>query len=188
MLKDYLAVAQDALRAQKELYQVKEQRLALALDQYVRLNDAYKEKSSSRTSLFSGSSSSTKYDPDILKAEISTTKVRVSSRPAPPVPSAPCPCERPPFTCAAVTCVSLAFPGGQPEAGALADEAGPLLQGTGLRNPAAVRIAPVPRSHAQAPEKSVSAVRACYGRRQAVASLYLRCSAWGQGGAWGCGR
>lgn len=43
-------VAQDALSAQKELYQVKEQRLALALDEYVRLNDAYKEKSSSRTS------------------------------------------------------------------------------------------------------------------------------------------
>ncbi|XP_066574261.1 protein WWC2 [Amia ocellicauda] len=78
MLKDYLMVAQDALSTQKELYQVKEQRLALALDEYVRLNDAYKEKSSSRTSLFSGSSSSTKYDPDILKAEISTTKVRVN--------------------------------------------------------------------------------------------------------------
>ncbi|MBN3326600.1 WWC2 protein, partial [Atractosteus spatula] len=78
MLKEYLTVAQDALSTQKELYQVKEQRLALALDEYVRLNDAYKEKSSSRTSLFSGSSSSTKYDPDILKAEISTTKVRVN--------------------------------------------------------------------------------------------------------------
>ncbi|KAL1023703.1 hypothetical protein UPYG_G00044810 [Umbra pygmaea] len=78
MLKDYLTVAQDALVTQKELYEVKEQRLALALDQYTRLNDAYKDKSSSRTSLFSGSSSSTKYDPDILKAEISTTKVRVT--------------------------------------------------------------------------------------------------------------
>ncbi|KAL2097444.1 hypothetical protein ACEWY4_006651 [Coilia grayii] len=78
MLKEYLTVAQDALSAQKELCQVKEQRLALALDEYVRLNDAYKEKSTSRTSLFSGSSSSTKYDPDILKAEISTTKVRVN--------------------------------------------------------------------------------------------------------------
>ncbi|XP_040457456.1 protein WWC2 isoform X4 [Falco naumanni] len=77
MLKDYLMIAQDALSTQKELYQVKEQRLALALDEYVRLNDAYKEKSSSRTSLFSGSSSSTKYDPDILKAEISTTRLRV---------------------------------------------------------------------------------------------------------------
>ncbi|NXS93333.1 WWC2 protein, partial [Jacana jacana] len=77
MLKDYLTIAQDALSTQKELYQVKEQRLALALDEYLRLNDAYKEKSSSRTSLFSGSSSSTKYDPDILKAEISTTRLRV---------------------------------------------------------------------------------------------------------------
>ncbi|CAN0470283.1 unnamed protein product [Rangifer tarandus platyrhynchus] len=77
MLQDYLSVAQDALRTQRELYHVKEQRLALALDEYVRLNDAYKEKSSSRTSLFSGSSSSTKYDPDILKAEISTTRLRV---------------------------------------------------------------------------------------------------------------
>lgn len=43
-------IAQDALSTQKELYQVKEQRLALALDEYVRLNGAYKEKSSSRTS------------------------------------------------------------------------------------------------------------------------------------------
>ncbi|NXD22009.1 WWC2 protein, partial [Spelaeornis formosus] len=77
MLKDYLTIAQDALSTQKELYQVKEQRLALALDEYVRLNGAYKEKSSSHTSLFSGSSSSTKYDPDILKAEISTTRLRV---------------------------------------------------------------------------------------------------------------
>ncbi|NWI94537.1 WWC2 protein, partial [Pitta sordida] len=77
MLKDYLTIAQDALSTQKELYQVKEQRLALALDEYVRLNGAYKEKSSSRTSLFSGSSSSAKYDPDILKAEISTTRLRV---------------------------------------------------------------------------------------------------------------
>ncbi|NXF01974.1 WWC2 protein, partial [Smithornis capensis] len=77
MLKDYLTIAQDALSTQKELYQVKEQRLALALDEYVRLNGACKEKSSSRTSLFSSSSSSTKYDPDILKAEISTTRLRV---------------------------------------------------------------------------------------------------------------
>lgn len=55
MLKDYLSVAQDALRTQKELYHVKEQRLALALDEYVRLNDAYKEKSSSHTSREYGS-------------------------------------------------------------------------------------------------------------------------------------
>ncbi|XP_013907410.1 PREDICTED: protein WWC2 isoform X2 [Thamnophis sirtalis] len=77
MLKDYLTVAQDALSTKKELFHVKEQRLALALGEYVRLNDVYKEKSSSYTSLFSSSSSSTKYDPDILKAEISTTRLRV---------------------------------------------------------------------------------------------------------------
>ena len=36
MLKDYLSVAQDALRTQQELYHVKEQRLALALDEFLR--------------------------------------------------------------------------------------------------------------------------------------------------------
>lgn len=50
MLKDYLTVAQDALSTKKELFHVKEQRLALALGEYVRLNDVYKEKSSSYTS------------------------------------------------------------------------------------------------------------------------------------------
>ncbi|XP_078407174.1 protein KIBRA [Cetorhinus maximus] len=78
MLKDYLVVAQDALTAQKEIYQVKQQRLELAQHEYRQLNDVWKDKSSSQTSLFSGSSSSTKYDPDILKAEISTTKSRVN--------------------------------------------------------------------------------------------------------------
>ncbi|XP_067899970.1 protein KIBRA isoform X2 [Heterodontus francisci] len=78
MLKDYLVVAQDALTAQKEIYQVKQQRLELAQHEYRQLNDVWKDKSSSQNSLFSGSSSSTKYDPDILKAEISTTKSRVN--------------------------------------------------------------------------------------------------------------
>ncbi|GCC21961.1 hypothetical protein chiPu_0000344 [Chiloscyllium punctatum] len=78
MLKDYLIIAQDALTAQKEIYQVKQQRLKLAQHKYRQLNDVWKDKSSSQTSLFSGSSSSTKYDPDILKAEISTTKSRVN--------------------------------------------------------------------------------------------------------------
>ncbi|XP_032874741.1 protein WWC2 [Amblyraja radiata] len=78
MLKDYLTVAEDALGTQKELYQVKEQRLALAIDEYVRLNDVWRDKTGSRTSLLSSSSSSTKYDPDILKAEVMTTKVRVN--------------------------------------------------------------------------------------------------------------
>ncbi|XP_058482569.1 protein KIBRA [Solea solea] len=78
MLRDYLAVARDALSAQREIYQVKEQRLQLAQQEYLQLNDAWKDKSTSQTSLNSRSSSSSKYDPDILKAEISTAKSRVN--------------------------------------------------------------------------------------------------------------
>ncbi|MBN3298696.1 KIBRA protein, partial [Amia calva] len=78
MLREYLDVAQDALTAQREIYQVKEQRLKLAQQEYRQLNDAWKDKSTSRTSLNSGSSSSSKYDPDILKAEIVTAKSRVN--------------------------------------------------------------------------------------------------------------
>uniref|UniRef100_I3KHT5 WW and C2 domain containing 1 n=1 Tax=Oreochromis niloticus TaxID=8128 RepID=I3KHT5_ORENI len=81
MLRDYLAVASDALSAQKEIYQVKEQRLRLAQQEYRQLNDAWRDKSTSQTSLNSRSSSSSKYDPDILKAEIATAKSRV--RPPP---------------------------------------------------------------------------------------------------------
>ncbi|XP_070773258.1 protein KIBRA [Enoplosus armatus] len=78
MLRDYLAVARDALSAQKEIYQVKEQRLRLAQQEYRQLNDAWRDKSTSQTSLNSRSSSSSKYDPDILKAEIATAKSRVN--------------------------------------------------------------------------------------------------------------
>ncbi|CAH2276897.1 KIBRA [Pelobates cultripes] len=78
MLKDYLVLAQDALVAQKEIYQVKQQRLELAQQEYRQLNDVWKHKLGSQTSLVSGSSSSSKYDPDILKAEIATTKARVN--------------------------------------------------------------------------------------------------------------
>uniref|UniRef100_A0A8D3CQY4 WW and C2 domain containing 1 n=1 Tax=Scophthalmus maximus TaxID=52904 RepID=A0A8D3CQY4_SCOMX len=78
MLRDYLAVARDALSAQKEIYQVKEQRLRLAQQEYLQLHDAWRDKSTSQTSLNSRSSSSSKYDPDILKAEISTAKSRVN--------------------------------------------------------------------------------------------------------------
>uniref|UniRef100_A0A672QV60 WW and C2 domain containing 1 n=1 Tax=Sinocyclocheilus grahami TaxID=75366 RepID=A0A672QV60_SINGR len=77
MLRDYLNVVQEALSAQKEIYQVKEQRLHLAQQEYRQLNDAWRDKSSSQTSLNSRSSSSSKYDPDILKAEIVTAKSRV---------------------------------------------------------------------------------------------------------------
>uniref|UniRef100_A0A146ZX19 Protein KIBRA n=1 Tax=Fundulus heteroclitus TaxID=8078 RepID=A0A146ZX19_FUNHE len=78
MLRDYLAVASDALSAQKEIYQVKEQRLRLAQQEYRQLSDAWRDKSTSQTSLNSRSSSSSKYDPEILKAEIATAKSRVN--------------------------------------------------------------------------------------------------------------
>ncbi|XP_072230630.1 protein KIBRA [Leuresthes tenuis] len=78
MLRDYLAVASDALSAQKEIYQVKEQRLRLAQHEYRQLNDVWRDKSTSQTSLNSRSSSSSKYDPDILKADIATAKSRVN--------------------------------------------------------------------------------------------------------------
>uniref|UniRef100_A0A8C9WVY6 WW and C2 domain containing 1 n=1 Tax=Sander lucioperca TaxID=283035 RepID=A0A8C9WVY6_SANLU len=81
MLRDYLAVASDALSAQKEIYQVKEQRLRLAQQEYRQLNDTWRDKSTSQTSLNSRSSSSSKYDPDILKAEIATAKSRVRASP-----------------------------------------------------------------------------------------------------------
>lgn len=50
MLREYLSVAKEALSAQKEIYQVKEERLRLAQQQYKQLNDAWREKSSSQTS------------------------------------------------------------------------------------------------------------------------------------------
>lgn len=50
MLRDYLSVARDALSAQKEIYQVKEQRLLLAQQEYRQLNDAWRDKSTSQTS------------------------------------------------------------------------------------------------------------------------------------------
>ncbi|XP_071766433.2 LOW QUALITY PROTEIN: protein KIBRA [Centroberyx gerrardi] len=78
MLREYLDVARDALSAQKEIYQVKEQRLRLAQQEYRQLNDAWRDKSTSQTSLNSRSSSSSKYDPEILKAEIVTAKSRVN--------------------------------------------------------------------------------------------------------------
>lgn len=50
MLRDYLSVVRDALSAQKEIYQVKEQRLRLAQEEYQQLNDAWRDKSTSQTS------------------------------------------------------------------------------------------------------------------------------------------
>ncbi|KAK7925360.1 hypothetical protein WMY93_007670 [Mugilogobius chulae] len=78
MLREYLSVARDALSAQREIYEVKEQRLRLAQQEYRQLNEQWRDKSSSHTSLNSRSSTSSKYDPDILKAEIATAKSRVN--------------------------------------------------------------------------------------------------------------
>ncbi|XP_077402760.1 protein KIBRA [Vanacampus margaritifer] len=78
MLREYLAVARDALSAQKEIYQVKEQRLRLAQQEFLQLNNTWRDKSTSQTSLNSRTSTSSKYDPDILKAEIATAKSRVN--------------------------------------------------------------------------------------------------------------
>lgn len=50
MLRDYLSVARDALSTQKEIYQVKEQRLQLAQQEYLQLNEAWRDKSTSQTS------------------------------------------------------------------------------------------------------------------------------------------
>ncbi|XP_062393253.1 protein KIBRA [Sardina pilchardus] len=78
MLEDYLEVAQEALSAQRQIYQVKEQRLELAQHDYQQLHQSWRDKSTSQTSLNSRSSSSSKYDPEILKAEIVTAKSRVT--------------------------------------------------------------------------------------------------------------
>ncbi|KAG3265194.1 WWC1-containing, partial [Ictidomys tridecemlineatus] len=78
MLKDYLVVAQEALSAQKEIYQVKQQRLELAQQEYQQLHAVWEHKLGSQVSLVSGSSSSSKYDPEILKAEIAAAKSPVN--------------------------------------------------------------------------------------------------------------
>uniref|UniRef100_G1Q266 WW and C2 domain containing 1 n=1 Tax=Myotis lucifugus TaxID=59463 RepID=G1Q266_MYOLU len=77
MLKDHLVVAREALSAQK-IYQVKRQRLELAQQEYQQLHAVWERKLGSQVSLVSGSSSSSKYDPEILKAEVATAKSRVN--------------------------------------------------------------------------------------------------------------
>lgn len=79
MLRDYLHTAQDVLEAKKEIYDIKQQRLYLAQDEYNHLNNALSTLNTSRTSLCSSSSSvSTKYDPDLLKSDVALARNRVS--------------------------------------------------------------------------------------------------------------
>ncbi|XP_014880503.1 protein WWC3 [Poecilia latipinna] len=77
MLKEYLVVAQEALNAKKEMYLIKQQRLELAQREMLRLNELSGDNHST-TSTFSGSSSSAKYDPDQIKAEIACKRERLS--------------------------------------------------------------------------------------------------------------
>ncbi|KAK7474264.1 hypothetical protein BaRGS_00034507 [Batillaria attramentaria] len=78
MLKEYLVTAQEDLQAKQEIYSIKEQRLNLAQDEFQHLKDTLSSWKSSRTSLNSNSSlGSTKYDPDLLKADINLAKNRV---------------------------------------------------------------------------------------------------------------
>uniref|UniRef100_A0A3Q1GVN0 WWC family member 3 n=1 Tax=Acanthochromis polyacanthus TaxID=80966 RepID=A0A3Q1GVN0_9TELE len=78
MLKEYLVVAQEALKAKKEMYLVKQQRLELAQQEMLLFHEL-SEDNRSITSTLSGSSSNAKYDPDQIKVEIACRRERVSS-------------------------------------------------------------------------------------------------------------
>lgn len=77
MLKEYLVVAQEALKAKKEMYLVKQQRLELAQQEMLLFNEL-SEDNRSITSTVSGSSSNAKYDPDQIKVEIACRRERLS--------------------------------------------------------------------------------------------------------------
>ncbi|VVC34066.1 Hypothetical protein CINCED_3A011339 [Cinara cedri] len=65
--------------AKKEIYDVKQQRLYLAQDEFNHLNNALTTLNTSRTSLCSSSSNiSTKYDPDLLKSDVAHARERVT--------------------------------------------------------------------------------------------------------------
>jgi protein KIBRA len=75
MLREYVSSAEDQLETKKEMYDIKQQRLMLAQDEYNHLNAL----ATSRTSLCSSASScSTKFDPDLLRADLVLAKERVS--------------------------------------------------------------------------------------------------------------
>ncbi|CAO1390749.1 unnamed protein product [Diamesa tonsa] len=74
MLREYVTSAEDKLEAKREIYDIKQQRLLLAQDEYNHLNAL----AASRTSLCSSTSScSTKFDPDLLRADLVLAKERV---------------------------------------------------------------------------------------------------------------
>ncbi|KAM4548704.1 protein WWC3 [Odontesthes bonariensis] len=77
MLKEYLVVAQEALKAKKEMYLVKQQRLELAQQEMLLFHEL-SEDNLSITSTLSGSFSNAKYDPDQIKVEIACRRERLS--------------------------------------------------------------------------------------------------------------
>jgi len=79
MLKEYLHTAKEDLEAKKEILDIKQQRLTIAQDEFHLLRHAITGLDTSRTSLNSTSSvSSTKFDPDLLKADVALAKNRVA--------------------------------------------------------------------------------------------------------------
>nr|XP_021558360.1 protein WWC3-like [Neomonachus schauinslandi] len=78
MLKEYLIVAQEALNAKKEIYQIKQQRFELAQEEYQQLHRMCEDDTRSYTGSFSGYSTNTKYNPLQIKAEIASHRDRLS--------------------------------------------------------------------------------------------------------------
>nr|XP_058906079.1 protein WWC3 isoform X3 [Kogia breviceps] len=78
MLKEYLIVAQEALNAKKEIYQIKQQRFELAQEEYQQLHKMCEDDGRSYASSFFGYSTNTKYDPYQIKAEIASRRDRLS--------------------------------------------------------------------------------------------------------------
>lgn len=77
MLKEYLVVAQEALKAKKEMYMIKQQRLELAQQEMLLFHEL-SEDNRSVTSALSNSSSNVKYDPDQIKVEVACRRERLS--------------------------------------------------------------------------------------------------------------
>ncbi|XP_051928964.1 protein WWC3 isoform X2 [Hippocampus zosterae] len=78
MLKEYLVVAQEALRAKKEMYLVKQQRLELAQREMLLFHELSEDSRSVASCALSGSSSGAKYDPDQIKVEVACRRERLS--------------------------------------------------------------------------------------------------------------
>ncbi|XP_065372074.1 protein kibra [Calliphora vicina] len=73
MLRDYLSAAQDQLENKREMFDVKQQRLLIAQEEYNHLN----KLAASRSSLCSSSSSMSRHDPELLRADLKLAKERV---------------------------------------------------------------------------------------------------------------